>query len=184
MDSSTAVPAPQSPTPVDTGNLRDALSRWAAGVTIVAAADANGDDRHGMTATAFSSVSVDPPLVAVMINRSHTISRFLADGTGVTVNVLAADQRPLADRFAFVKDEDRFLVGDWQAGPTGVPVLGDALTWLAGRVERLVEVGSHYVVIVAVTEVATPRADAAPLIYWHRDYRQLHLASSEAESGS
>lgn len=84
-----------------------------------------------MTVSAFVSLSAAPPLVAVIIDRAHSINDLLdGDSACFAVNVLAHDQQALADRFAFVKDEDRFLVGRWQPASTGAPVLTDALTWL------------------------------------------------------
>lgn len=158
--------------PINSDEYRDALRHFPAGVCIVTS---RADGRvHGMTASAFVSVSAEPPLIAVAIDRAHSINPLLAgEGACFAVNVLAHDQRALAERFAFLKDEDRFLEGDWAAGHTGAPVLADALAWLDCRLGARLSAGSHTLFVGAVEDSAVPRPEQAPLLYWNRDYRSL-----------
>lgn len=152
--------------------FRDALRHFAAGVTIVTSR--HGDAEKGMTVSAFVSVSAAPPMVAVVIDQANSIHPLLtAEGGCFAVNVLAHDQRTLADRFAFVREEDRFEEGSWSRALTGAPVLADALCWLDCRVEGHQPAGSHTIYLGAVVESALPRVDEAPLVYWNRDYRAL-----------
>lgn len=152
--------------------FRDALRHLPGGVSVVTSQ--RDGDRHGMTVSAFVSLSAEPPLVAVIIDQAHSINRLLAgDAACFAVSVLAHDQRSLADRFAFVKDEDRFLEGRWGAAETGAPVLADALTWLDCRVADRHPVGSHTIFVGEVLASAVPRPDEAPLVYWNRAYRGL-----------
>lgn len=154
-------------------SYRDALRHFASGVTIVSVAA--GGERHGLTVSAFASVSPDPPLVAVCIDHRHTAFTLLEQpGAVFAVNVLGEDQRELSDRFAWVKDEDRFLEGAWTTAHTGAPVLADALAWLDCEIEHRHPAGSHTVYIGRVVDIAVPRPDQLPLLYWNRGYRRVH----------
>lgn len=153
-------------------HYRDVLRHFASGVTIVTVT-ANGE-RHGLTVSAFASVSPDPPLIAACIDHKHRAWPLLEQPNAVfAVNVLAADQREISDRFAWVKDEDRFLVGNWTTATTGAPVLANALAWLDCTIEHRHPAGSHTVYIGRVVDAAVPRPEEAPLVYWNREYRRL-----------
>ena len=105
---------------------RDALRHFASGVTIVTVRA--GEEVHGLTVSAFCSVSPEPPLVAVVIDHRHTAHPLLEAPDAVfAVNVLSQDQVELSNRFAWLKDEDRFAAGDWETAATGAPVLRSAL---------------------------------------------------------
>lgn len=157
---------------IDQRAFRDSLRHLPGGVSLVTSR--RGEERHGMTVSAFVSLSAAPPLVAVVIDRAHTINPLLdGDPACFAISVLAHDQRALADRFAFVKDEDRFLAGRWLEAATGAPVLSNALTWLDCRVHERVSAGSHTIFVGAVVACEVPRPDEAPLVYWNRGYRAL-----------
>ncbi len=157
---------------VDPHLFREALRHFAAGVTLVTSA--RGDERHGLTATAFTSVSAEPPLVAVAIHRETTITPLLEGPKACfAVSILSREHVALADRFAFEKKADRFLEGRWEKVHTGAPVLADALAWLDCTVVGRHPAGTHTVYLGQVEASQTPRPDAAPLVYWNRDYREL-----------
>lgn len=157
---------------ITSDEFRDALRLFGSGVTIVTSRA--GDESHGMTASAFVSISAVPPLVAVVIDRKATINSLLAPSEACfAVSVLAEDQEDLANRFAFEKDEDRFLAGDWREAVTGAAVLADALAWLDCRVASRHEAGSHTIYVGSVVASEAPRGDALPLLYWNRGYRRL-----------
>jgi flavin reductase (DIM6/NTAB) family NADH-FMN oxidoreductase RutF len=152
---------------------RDVLRHFASGVTIVTV-QADGV-RHGLTVSAFASVSPEPPLVAVCIDHRHKAFPLLESaGATFAVNLLGEDQRELSDRFAWVKDEDRFAGGRWTTARTGAPVLEDALAWLDCEIEHRHPAGTHTVYIGRVVAAATPRPDELPLVYWNRGYRRLY----------
>ena len=156
---------------VDADQFRDVLRCFAAGVTIVTASA--GERRHGMTVSAFSSVSADPPLIAVNIERSHTITPILRDpDCRFAVSILGAEQVELSNRFAFEKDEDRFLAGSWR-DEDGVPVLADAVAWMVCRPHAGVEAGSHTIWVGRVKRCAALRPEDGPLVYWNRGYQGL-----------
>ncbi|MCB1057466.1 MAG: flavin reductase family protein [Acidobacteria bacterium] len=159
-------------TMISTSAFRDVLRHFASGVTLVTARD--GERVYGLTVSAFSSLSADPPLIAVVIDQRSSIHQALAqEGAGFAVNILAEDHRELSDRFAFVPDADRFAEGVWGATEDGIPVLEDALAWLACTVEASHPVGSHVLYIGRVRASHTPRAEHPPLVYWNREYRKL-----------
>ncbi len=152
--------------------FRDALRLFSAGVTIVTSR--HGSQRHGLTVSAFCSVSADPPLVAVVIDRGCSINALLDHSEAVfAVNILESDQVELSNRFAFEKEEDRFLLGDWRTAETGSPVLSDCLAWLDCTLRERHEAGSHTLFIGEVQASQVNRPDASPLIYWNRDYREI-----------
>jgi flavin reductase (DIM6/NTAB) family NADH-FMN oxidoreductase RutF len=155
-------------------SYRNVLRHFPSGVTIVTIQA--GEERHGLTVSAFTSVSPEPPLIAVMIDqRHHGYEMLEREGASFAVNILAADQDELSNRFAWVKDEDRFAVGNWTTAETGAPVLADALGWLDCRIYDRAPAGTHTIYLGEVVASATPRADEAPLIYWNQGYRHLRL---------
>ena len=153
--------------------FRDALRHFPAGVTLVTIAA--GDIRHGLTVSAFASVSPIPPLVAVMIDHQHRGYELLErPDAAFAVNVLAEDQRDLSDRFAWTREsEDRFSAGRWTVAATGAPVLEDAVAWLDCTIFSRHAAGTHSLYIGRVEASAVPRPDAPPLVYWNRDYRRI-----------
>ena len=133
-----------------------------------------GGERHGLTVSAFASVSPDPPLIAVFIDKRHHAHSLLAqEGAVFAVNVLGADQQELSDRFAWVKDEDRFAMGNWTTASTGAPVLADALAWMDCTIFAAHPAGTHTIFVGEVQASEAPRPDEAPLVYWNRAYRDL-----------
>jgi flavin reductase (DIM6/NTAB) family NADH-FMN oxidoreductase RutF len=155
--------------------FRDALRHFPSGVTIVTMIDLQTGTPHGLTVSAFASVSPKPPLVLVGIDHRASAHQILKqDGAVFAVNILAHDQSEESNRFAWVKDEDRFAVGDWGTAETGAPVLKDALAWLDCTVFARHEAGTHTIYIGEVQACDVPRADEPPLIYWNRGYRSLH----------
>ena len=159
---------------VSTDNFRDVLRHFPSGVTIVTIQ--SGDERHGLTVSAFASISPTPPLIMVAIDRRHHSESLLqAPDATFAINVLAADQQELSNRFAWVKDEDRFAKGNWTTAKTGAPILADALAWLDCTIFARHDAGTHTIYVGEVQASSVPRPDEAPLVYWNRAYRNLAL---------
>ena len=151
---------------------RDVLRHFPAGVTIVTVK--TGDTIHGLTVSAFCSISPSPPLVAVMIDQNHTAWPLLErDDAVFAVSILGEQQRSLSDRFAWVKDEDRFDEGVWIEAATGAPVLEDCLAWLDCTIFARHPAGTHTLYVGEVQASAVVRPDEEPLVYWNRGYRRL-----------
>ena len=107
--------------------FRDAMRHFPAGVTVVTVR--SGEEVHGLTVSSFVSVSPEPPLIAVVIDHRHTAYPLLErEGASFVVNILGQEQVELSNRFAWLKDEDRFGSGDWGAaaapGPPRFGVVG------------------------------------------------------------
>jgi flavin reductase (DIM6/NTAB) family NADH-FMN oxidoreductase RutF len=153
-------------------DFRDALRHFPAGVTLVTVR--SGERIHGLTVSAFCSVSPEPPLVAVVIDQKHNAFDLLqAEGAVFAVNILGEEQAELSDRFAWKPEKERFEAGDWSVATTGAPVLDNALAWLDCRIVDRYPAGTHTIYVGEVQESSVPRSDEKPLIYWNRDYRKL-----------
>ncbi|MCC6245221.1 MAG: flavin reductase family protein [Gemmatimonadaceae bacterium] len=154
---------------IDPDLFRSVLGRFASGITIVTTRDADGRD-HGMTVSAFSSVSLDPPLVLVCVANDATMAPVMADTTSFAVSILSARQEPLSRRFSG-KIDDRFADVLFTRGTLGNVVLDDALASIDCRVVARHAAGDHVIVIgeVAGGEVRESR----PLLYYRGGYAQL-----------
>jgi flavin reductase (DIM6/NTAB) family NADH-FMN oxidoreductase RutF len=161
--------------PINSESFKDALRHFPSGVTIVTIK--SGQQVHGLTVSAFTSVSPDPPLIMVVIDHRHKAFQIMEeDGAVFAVNILGLDQEYLSERFAWVTDEDRFDIGDWDSAVTGAPVLGDALAWMDCTIFGRYSAGTHHLYLGEVQASKVARPDEAPLIYWNRDYRHIDLS--------
>ena len=155
--------------PVDRDTFRSVLGRFASGITVVTIRDERGKD-HGMTVSAFSSISLDPPLVMVCIGHDATMYPVLGDIAWFGINILGHNQEPVSRRFAG-KDIERFDGIGFERGESGVVLLDDVLAWLECRVVTRHEAGDHTLIIGEV-EAAAAR-DGRPLLYYRGGYAQL-----------
>ncbi len=156
--------------PVDRESFKQALSRWASGVTIVTSRA--GDRIHGMTVSAFASVSLEPPLVLVCADKGSITHSVIAESHRFAANVLAADQGALSNRFADKRDEHRRFEGiEWKPGATGCPLLPGAVAHVDCRVTSAHDAGDHIIYVGTVEQVAT--TDDEPLLYFRGHYHRL-----------
>ncbi|HEX2224865.1 MAG TPA: flavin reductase family protein [Thermoanaerobaculia bacterium] len=166
---------------ISSEEFRNALRHFPAGVTIVTIR--SGERTHGLTVSAFASVSADPPMIMIIIEERHRAHALLQEeGATFAVNILGQDQSELSNRFAWNKDEDRFAVGAWGTAATGAPILTDAVAWLDCRIHARYPAGSHTIYVGLVEASNVPEPEAAPLIYWNRAYRKLRLGEDEGTS--
>lgn len=153
---------------VDTAIFKQALGSWASGVTIVTTQ--SGGKYGGMTASAFSSVSAEPPLVLVCINRRAATCEEVRESGIFAVNILREGQDALSNKFATPQDKaSRFEGVAVAIGATGAPLLADSMVSLDCRVEQAIEAGSHTVFIGLVEEVVLREGN--PLLYYRGAYR-------------
>lgn len=149
--------------------FRAAMRRLAATVTVLSTTAENGS-RHGMTATAVTSVSADPPAVLACVNRSAALHAQLGLGRRLCINLLHCSQQRLSEVFAgALEGEIRFAEGDWLNDAEGVPYLADAQANIFCEIEALHAYGTHSVCIGRVTR-AVCRPDVAPLVYQDGTY--------------
>ncbi len=164
---------------ISSEDFRDALRHFPSGVTIVTINA--GDQIHGLTVSAFASISPDPPLVAIVIDHHHRAFNLLQKpDASFAVNILQQDQVDLSNRFAWIKDQDRFSEGDWGAAITGAPILKDSLTWLDCSIFSCHTAYTHTIYVGLVEASNVTRPDDSPLVYWNRDYRQLKDGCGQA----
>lgn len=157
---------PASGDGVTEAQFREAMASWASGVAVVAAAD--GDDVEAITATAFTPLSADPPLVLVCLGTDAAVLYVLEDAGRFTVNVLGKDDRRAASAFAQRMGAEP---GRWAPGAD--PVLAGALVSLVCRLRETHPGGDHRIVVGEVERVVLGEPDADPLLYFRREYRTL-----------
>jgi flavin reductase (DIM6/NTAB) family NADH-FMN oxidoreductase RutF len=146
------------------------MAAFPTGVTIVTTLDQDGGP-VGLTCNAFMSVSVDPPLVLVSLDRSSNTLPALQRSQHFVVNFLAAGREELALRFAG-KSADKFAGISW--APTvahGLPVLHeDSVAYIACEVANEIEAGDHILFLGRVFEAKPPDVDSLPLLYFRRTF--------------
>ena len=157
--------------PGNTRRLRDAFGAFATGVTVVTGQAVDGT-RVGLTANSLTSVSLDPPLLLFCPARTASALPALEASGRFAINVLASDQRAVADRFAR-RDVDRFADAEWDDWD-GLPILTGALANFGCTLFADHDGGDHSVVIGRVERLRI-NAVHDPLLYFRGAYRQVHV---------
>lgn len=166
---------------VNAEDFKKALQQWASGVTIVTTLSPT-HGLLGMTATSFTSVSMQPPQILVCVNDSALTSVGIAESQHFAVNILAAGQKDISNLFAGGGSEaDRFASVNWHNGTYETPVLDDSIASLECTVINQVRAGTHWVIIGEVDLVTCRLGE--PLLYFRADYREL-LENKEPTSFS
>lgn len=149
--------------------FRAALGRFASGVTVVTTKDAAGK-LHGITVSAFCSVSLEPPLILICIEKA-TGSHYAFEESGVfIVNILDRAQQHLSEHFASTFP-DKFEDMEYHTGIEGIPILEDALVSLECRIKKSCDGGDHSIYIAEVENADIK--DGSPLVYFHGNYRVI-----------
>ncbi|MBK9261468.1 MAG: flavin reductase family protein [Polyangiaceae bacterium] len=159
---------------IDAAEFRKVLGQFASGVTVVTTAQDGAF--FGMTASSFTSVSLDPPLVLFCADKRARSGIAVGPAGMFAVNILAEDQRELSEFFAGKgTDEERSdkLAAIGRTAITGAPVLDSALAWLDCRVDRAIDAGDHIIYVGLVVASAVRDGRDAPLVYWHGNYQHL-----------
>jgi flavin reductase (DIM6/NTAB) family NADH-FMN oxidoreductase RutF len=156
--------------PVGKDEFRTALGHFASGVTVVTTSGKDGSVR-GMTVSAFSSLSLDPPLVLICVeNRTSIYEHLNEEGGFFAVNILAEDQELVSRRFA-TKDTDRFDGIGYTTGATGSPILTGALAFVECRVVNAYPGGDHTIFVGEVEAMGA--TEGKPLAYFRGGYSKL-----------
>jgi flavin reductase (DIM6/NTAB) family NADH-FMN oxidoreductase RutF len=153
---------------LDQDAFRAVLGRFASGVTIVTVRGTNDRD-YGMTVSAFSSVSLEPPLVMVCIGEEASLKPMIAEATHYGVSILASDQEPLSRRFA--AHGERFDGIGFTRGENGMALIDGALAFMECRIIARHRACDHTIVIGEVEAAGV--ADQRPLLYYRGGYAQL-----------
>ncbi len=149
--------------------LRSALGTFATGITIVTTTDFDGKP-VGLTVNSFSSVSLDPPLVAWSLRNASPLLEFFRVGSRCAIHVLRADQEALARCFAS-PGVDRFLSAAWQRDTDGTPLLADALARFDTRIDAAHGAGDHRLLLARVERYTT--SPGSPLLFVGGRFRAL-----------
>jgi len=154
---------------VDQAHFRQLLGRFATGVTVITARDAEGRP-HGMTANSLSSVSLEPPLILLSIDHEASMHGLLVTSPAFAVNILSASQEAVSRRFAQDREE-RFDGVGYQESPRGLVLLDGALAHLECERVATHEAGDHTILVGLV--VAGNANEGRPLCYFRGGYASL-----------
>ena len=160
---------PLSRTAFDLDAFRRACGLFATGVAVLSARAIDGTP-HGLTVNSFCSLSLDPPLVMVAIDRACPFLATFESSRHYAVNILCEEQRELSVRFAELP-EGRFAGVSWRAGATGAPVIEGALSVLECHMIQLLDAGDHRAFIGEVTAVIS--GNGRPLVFFRGGYERL-----------
>lgn len=155
-------------------SFRNVLGCFATGVVLVTARTKHGP--AGMTANSFTSVSLDPPLIALCAARTSTTWPYIRAAGAFAVTILGDEHEDVCRTFA-TRGADRFAGRTWKRTPAGHPLLPDGLGWLDCEIETIHPAGDHELAIARATRWSTP-ADGPPLIF--HSGRYTSLPSSQA----
>ena len=155
--------------PVEKAEFRRALGHFASGVAVVTSKFEDGQIA-GVTVTAFSSLSLEPPLVLICIDKRARMHDRLQPGGNFAVNILSQDQEFVSRRFAS-SEPDPFREIGYREGTTGAPLIHGALGTLECRIVEGLPGGDHTIVVGEVE--ATHVAEGKPLVYFRGGYNQL-----------
>ncbi len=165
-----------TPPPIDARTYRNTIGLFASGVTIITTR--LGDVIHGMTANAVSSVSLDPTLLLICIDRRARLHNLIQEAGAFAVNILASDQEALSGHFAgrgkdgALPPSLRFVYGP-EGDDGGVPTIAGCLAAIRCAVEVAYEGGDHTILLGRVTELRHGPPGASPLVWFSGHYRHL-----------
>lgn len=146
---------------LDHARFREVLGHFATGVTVVSAME--DGEPVGFTCQSFTSLSLEPPMVAIVPAKSSTSWPRIAKAGAICVNILAADQEALCRAFA-VSGGDKFSGVAWHPGMLGTPVIEGCLAWVECELEAIHDAGDHELVTGRVVDMAV--AGGQPLLFY------------------
>lgn len=161
---------------VTPASFRAVLAQFATGVGVMTSASAGVP--HGMTVNALASVSLQPLLVLVCVERDSIMAGVVAEAGVFGLSLLTADQRRLSDHFANPdrpEGDEQFTAVPYDTAETGAPLLEEALAWIDCRVWALHDGGDHVIVVGEVLALDF-REDAEALVYFRSGYGSLPAA--------
>jgi flavin reductase (DIM6/NTAB) family NADH-FMN oxidoreductase RutF len=159
---------------IDSDLFRQVMSQFATGITIVTTRA--GEEIHGLTANSFCSVSLEPPLVLVCVDKSAHSHDLIVRGRNFAVNILTASQEALARRFSTnnLAANDRFAGIQFRTEMTGAPILLESLGWLDCRLFAAYPGGDHTIYVGEVLALGKNQDDD-PLLYFQSRYQKFEV---------
>lgn len=194
---------------VATGRFREVMGHFATGISVVTTFEPGGvgdtDDASspggtagtgalggaggkpaGITVNAFSSVSLEPALVMIALDRRRFITPMVRAAGRYAVNVLGADQQALSDCFAHAPvspGRELFCGASWQPGPTGLPLIDGSIATLECTIVETFSAGDHDLFIGRVDSLEQHRPDVEPLLYYRRRYLRVEQGADSPVEG-
>jgi len=155
---------------LDIQDFKDSLATWASGVTVITTTDADGKPK-GMTASSFSSVSLEPPLILVCLAQSLYTHTLMQQSGYFAVNILGVNNLEWGKLFAGMMPEieDRFAYTGYTRGETGAPILTDVVGWVECQTYATQPAGDHTIFVGEVIAAGSHQTDA-PLLYYQRQW--------------
>lgn len=153
---------------MDNRLFRDAMGKFATGITIVTMDDK--EEHIGMTVNAFMSVSLDPKLIAISIDENASMYSKFQEGKTFAVNILAEEQKDVSMVYAKQKEKDKEILFDYL---DNTPVLKEAMVNIACKVKDSVKAGDHMIFIAEVTDLRINQDEALPVLYFNGKYQTL-----------
>lgn len=158
---------------IPSAEFRHVLGHFLTGVTIITAIDPATKSPVGLAASSFTSVSLDPPLVLFCAGKTSSSWASIKAAGSYCVNVLGADGEAISRTFA-TRGVDKFAGLAWTAGPSGSPVLGDALAWIDCHVHQEIDAGDHDIVVGRVLGLGA-KDEGGPLGYFRGGYGRFSI---------
>lgn len=155
--------------PIEKNELRRVMGHFATGVTVITSLRASGE-MHGLTANAFSSVSLVPPLLLICVDKKAESYPCFEESKVFTVNILSAEQEALSRKFA-VSGGNKFEGVSYRVGANGVPILDGAVAYLECRLSGSMDAGDHTIYLGEIEQAETH--EAKPLLFFRGGYREL-----------
>ncbi|GAA4371066.1 flavin reductase family protein [Actinomadura verrucosospora] len=162
-------PSGPSATGLDPAAFRSVLGRFPTGVVAVTALDPASGRPAGLAVNSFTSVSLDPPLVAFCVAHTSTTWPVMRTAARLCVNILAESQQDVSERLAFGSGPEKFAGVAWTHGPGGAPLIDGAVAWIECSVEQEHLAGDHLIVVARAHDLAEHR-DEGPLVFYGGRY--------------
>lgn len=154
----------------DTRAMRDVMSHFATGVVAITSVDPDSNAPVGLAANSFTSVSLEPPLVAFCVARTSSSWPRIRSAGSYVVNILSDSQENVCRSLA-VRGGDKFADLTWSPSPAGFPVFDDGLAWIEADIEAEHNAGDHIIVVSRVRHIHA--AELAPLIFYKGKYGRV-----------
>ncbi|MEV0374123.1 flavin reductase family protein [Streptomyces sp. NPDC050636] len=157
------------PQDFDSQDFRRVLGNFCSGLTVITAMD--GDTPVGLACQSFSSLSLEPPMVAFFVGKKSTSWPRIARSGAFCVNVLQVEQEQLCERFARSGGE-KFRGVRWTGSPHGLPHLDGSLAWIDCAIEEVHSAGDHHIVVGSV-RLLEARSEGSPLLFFRGGFGQF-----------
>lgn len=172
------------PTPfVDERRYREVMGRFVTGVTVITTASQTpeGIQPWGTTVNAFTSVSLEPPLVLICVGRERSIHPVIDEAGRFAVNILAEESQGLSDCFAGAPSplpRSAFCGASYTLSPGGMPILDAGVAHLECEVEQTVDAGDHTIYLARVVGLGVSEVHPLPLLYYRGRYLRIERAAT------